>query len=216
MLQESASAALRDLEGQDRQLGGSRGSNVGSSGASHSTDGGGLRWFWQSVESPGWAPSPTAVTGSPGSTTSSPGQDSRRRRWGRASTAGPQTGQGEAALGTPRARDRRGAPPDAPQQEPPVRERTSFVVPRSSPSRLAEGFIVNCTVCGQALGAAELRGHEVRHHGDHAFRCTCTKRFASSQDLRRHSRARGHAIPAAYRLPGEEPFEIVVPPSPER
>ena len=96
-----------------------------------------------------------------------------------------------------------------------MRERTSFVVPRSSPSRLTEGFIVNCPVCGQALDAAELSGHEVRLHRDHAFRCTCTKRFASSQYLRRHSRATGHAIPAAYRLPGEEPFEIVVPLAPE-
>ena len=203
MLQESASAALRDLEGQDRQLGGSRGSNVGSSGASHNTDGGGLRWFWQSVESPGWAPPPAAVTDSPSSATGSPGQGSRRRRWGQAPTAGPQVVPGEAAFGTPGARGRRGAPPEAPQQEPPVRGRASFVVPRSSPSRLPVGFIVNCPVCGQALGAAELSGHEVRLHRDYAFRCSCTRRFASTQYLRRHSRATGHSIPAAYRLPGE-------------
>ena len=68
---------------------------------------------------------------------------------------------------------------------------------------------MSCVVCSQVFDATELRGHEVRQHRDCAFRCSCTKRFDSSQDLRKHSRSTGHAISAVYRLPGEEPFEIV-------
>ena len=108
-----------------------------------------------------------------------------------------------------RGRDHRGSPSEVPPPEHFPRERPGFVVPQSSTSRLPKGFTMSCVVCGKVLGAAELRGHEVREHTDHVYRCSCAQRFASSQDLRRHSRATGHAISAVYRLPGEESFEIV-------
>ena len=108
-----------------------------------------------------------------------------------------------------RGRDHRGSPSEVPPPEHFPRERPVFVVPQCSTSRLPKGFTVGCMVCGRVLDAAELRGHEVREHRDHVYRCSCAQRFASSQDLRRHSRDTGHAISAVYRLPGEESFEIV-------
>ena len=69
---------------------------------------------------------------------------------------------------------------------------------------------MRCVTCGLVFGARELRGHQVRQHRDHAYRCSCGKQFGSSQDLGRHSRDAGHPISVAYRLPEEEePFEIV-------
>ena len=67
---------------------------------------------------------------------------------------------------------------------------------------------MDCALCGLEVDAADMRGHEIRRHGDHVFRCSgCAKRFDCSQDLRRHSRSTGHAIPVAFRLPAEEFLE---------
>ena len=193
----------------DGGAGESQDSNVGSSGVSGSTDGGGLLWFWQSVESPVGPPPPRRDTDRQGSPTQPPSAAGRRRRWERAKTAGPQASQDGTAAETPGARDRQESHPAAPAQEPPQPMPSTFVVPRSSTSRLATGFPVSCVVCGWVGDASELRSHEIEQHRDHAFRCTCTKRYASSQDLRRHSRDTRHAIPAIHRLPAEEPFVML-------
>ena len=67
------------------------------------------------------------------------------------------------------------------------------------------GFPVECALCGREVDAGDMRGHENRYHWDHVFRCSaCAKHFDCSQDLRRHSRSTGHAIPVAFRLPAEE------------
>ena len=68
---------------------------------------------------------------------------------------------------------------------------------------------MRCVTCGLVFGAGELRGHQLREHRDEVYRCSCRRPFRTSQDLRRHSRDSGHAISTVYRLPGEEPFEIV-------
>ena len=67
---------------------------------------------------------------------------------------------------------------------------------------------MDCALCGGEVDAGDMRGHEIRHHSDHTFRCiVCAKRFDRTQDLRRHSRSTGHAIPVTFRLPAEEFLE---------
>ena len=90
------------------------------------------------------------------------------------------------------------------EQEAAPTDDSLFVVPQSSRSRLTAGYTTRCVTCGLVFGAGELRGHQVREHRDHVYRCSCRKPFRSSQDLRRHSRDAGHAISTVYRLPGEE------------
>jgi type II secretory pathway pseudopilin PulG len=78
----------------------------------------------------------------------------------------------------------------------------TFVVPKGSLSCFPGLVRVQCPWCPAiALGQEEAREHERDVHRLEACRCSdCGKGFACSEDLRRHSRATGHAIHVRFSL----------------
>eukprot|EP00931_Biecheleriopsis_adriatica_P075725 TRINITY_DN49521_c0_g1_i1.p1 TRINITY_DN49521_c0_g1~~TRINITY_DN49521_c0_g1_i1.p1 ORF type:complete len:377 (-),score=58.09 TRINITY_DN49521_c0_g1_i1:38-1033(-) len=74
-----------------------------------------------------------------------------------------------------------------------------MVVPAKMPSRLEKAW---CAICNEVVCAEprKLRTHERRaHQQSSSFQCSgCERSFSCSDDLRKHSRSKQHAIPAAF------------------
>ena len=78
----------------------------------------------------------------------------------------------------------------------------TFVVPRGGRSRFSGLVRVQCPWCPAVLSGQEMaREHERGAHRQEACQCSdCGKGFSCGEDLRRHSRATGHAIHVRFRL----------------
>lgn len=66
-----------------------------------------------------------------------------------------------------------------------------------------------CQLCCTELNDVKLKDHEKASHDRDEFKCSCGNTFCCSQDLRRHSRSKGHAIAKTFLT--KEELDAIVP-----